>query len=78
MLSPDFLFPCFLVFPPANPSNFSYCKCFSIRIEVLKYFAFPVDEKGGVAKSAKRSEFIMAAASGRIHAALQPFSGFCS
>ncbi len=23
MLSPDFLFPRFLVFPPANPSNFS-------------------------------------------------------
>ncbi len=32
MLSPDFLFPCFLVYPPANPSNFSHCKCFSIRI----------------------------------------------
>ncbi len=32
MLSPDFLFPRFLVFPPANPSNFSHCKCFSIRI----------------------------------------------
>ncbi len=26
MHSPDFLFPCFLVFPPANPSNFSHCK----------------------------------------------------
>ncbi len=25
MLSPDFLFPCFLVFPPANPSNLSHC-----------------------------------------------------
>ncbi len=25
MLSPDFLFPRFLVFPLANPSNFSYC-----------------------------------------------------
>ncbi len=24
MHSPDFLFPCFLVFPPANPSNFSH------------------------------------------------------
>ncbi len=33
MLSPDFVFPCFLVFPPANPSNFSHCKCFSIRIQ---------------------------------------------
>ncbi len=32
MHSPDFLFPRFLVFPPANPSNFSRCKCFSIRI----------------------------------------------
>ncbi len=32
MLSPDFLFPRFLVFPPANPSNFSLCKCFSIRL----------------------------------------------
>ncbi len=30
MLSPDLLFPRFLVFPPANPSNFSYCT--SIRI----------------------------------------------
>ncbi len=29
MLSPDFLFPRFLVFPLANPSNFSHCKCFS-------------------------------------------------
>ncbi len=27
-----FLFPCFLVVPPANPSNFSHCKCFSSRI----------------------------------------------
>ncbi len=35
MLSPDFLFPCFLVYPPANPSNFSHCKCFSIRIPFL-------------------------------------------
>ncbi len=35
MLSPDFLFPCFLVFPPANPSNFSHCKCFSIQIPFL-------------------------------------------
>ncbi len=35
MLSPDFLFPRFLVFPPANPSNFSHCKCFSIRIPFL-------------------------------------------
>ncbi len=34
MLSPDFLFPRFLVFPPANPSNFSHCKCFSIRIGI--------------------------------------------
>ncbi len=25
MLSPDFLFPRFLVFPPANPSNLSHC-----------------------------------------------------
>ncbi len=31
----DFLFPRFLVFPPANPSNFSHCKCFSIRIPFL-------------------------------------------
>ncbi len=35
MHSPDFLFPCFLVFPLANPSNFSHCKCFSIRIPFL-------------------------------------------
>ncbi len=35
MLSPDFLFPCFLVFPPANPSNFLHCKCFSIQIPFL-------------------------------------------
>ncbi len=35
MHSPDFLFPRFLVFPPANPSNFSHCKCFSIRIPFL-------------------------------------------
>ncbi len=35
MLSPDFLFPRFLVFPLANPSNFSHCKCFSIRISFL-------------------------------------------
>ncbi len=28
-------FPCFLVFPPANSSNFSHCKCFSIRIHAL-------------------------------------------
>ncbi len=34
MHSPDFLFPRFLVFPPANPSNFSHCKCFSIRISL--------------------------------------------
>ncbi len=34
MLSPDFLFPRPLVFPPANPSNFLHCKCFSIRILV--------------------------------------------
>ncbi len=27
-----FLFPRFLVFPQVNPSNFSHCKCFSIRI----------------------------------------------
>ena len=32
MLSSDFLFPRFLVVPPANPSNFSHSKCFSSRI----------------------------------------------
>ncbi len=38
----DFLFPCFLVFPPANLSNFSHCKCFSSRIDnaVIVIFAF--------------------------------------
>ncbi len=35
MLSPDFLFPRFLLFSLANPSNFSHCKCFSIRIPFL-------------------------------------------
>ncbi len=35
MLSSDFLFPRFLVVPPANPSNFSHCKCFSNRIPFL-------------------------------------------
>ncbi len=35
MLLSDFLFPRFLVFPPANPSNFSHRKCFSIRIIYL-------------------------------------------
>ncbi len=33
-LSSDFLFPRFLVVPPANPSNFSHCKCFSSRIDL--------------------------------------------
>ncbi len=32
MLSPDFLFPRFLVFPSANPNNFSHCKCFYSRL----------------------------------------------
>ncbi len=32
MLSPDLLFPRFLVFPPANPSNFAHC---IIRIPFL-------------------------------------------
>ncbi len=32
LLSPDFLFPRFLVFPPANPSSISHC---SIRITIL-------------------------------------------
>ncbi len=27
--------PRFLVFPPANPSNFSHCKCFSIQIDAV-------------------------------------------
>ncbi len=38
-LAADFLFPCFFVFPPANPSNFSHCKCsgfpFFFSTEVL-------------------------------------------
>ncbi len=40
MHSPDFLFPCFLVFPPVNPSNFSHCKCFSIRIPFLFQYMY--------------------------------------
>ena len=34
MLSSDFLFLRFLVVPPANPSNFSHCKCFFSRMYI--------------------------------------------
>ncbi len=35
MHSPNFLFLRFLVFPPANPSNVSHCKCFLFRYNFI-------------------------------------------
>ncbi len=57
MLSTDFLFPRFLVFPPANPSNSSHCKCFSSRIPNINQY-YSLSCMGQIANSIPAWQYI--------------------
>ncbi len=56
MLSSDFLFPHFLVFPPANPSTFSHYNYNTITIIVYTRFYTEVRKNAGTStvEDAKR------------------------